>query len=251
MLDDQSRQFFQKWYQSDLGNTLLEQELSEITQELDLAVGYYLVAQSPLKALDIQDHRLRETIQVAPALEFGAPANTVVARASELPFESDGIDVHIFHHTLDISATPHDDLREAARTLLPSGKLIIIGFNPISAWGFCRLFSKCFSNKRKRAPWCGHFIAHQRLEDWLKVAGLTLESKRFVFYEPPLQSGKWRSRFTWIDSLLRPLKLPFSGIYVMTATKQVKRFIPLKPRWSGARVRVPPLSKPTAKEMKE
>ena len=246
MLDDQSRQFFQNWYKSTLGDRLLQLELSEIASELDSAVGYYLVSQSPLRDFALKNHRLRESILIAPVLEFGAPSNTIVARASELPFEADGVDVHVFHHTLDISATPHDDLREAARTLLPSGKLVIIGFNPWSLWG-CRRF---FYNKIK-APWCGHFIAHQRLEDWLKVAGLTLESKRFVFYEPPLQSSKWRSRFAWIDKILRPLKLPFSGVYVMTATKQVRRFIPLKPRWSGARVRVPPLSKPTAKEMKE
>ncbi|WP_417537283.1 class I SAM-dependent methyltransferase [Marinomonas sp.] len=246
MLDDQSRQFFQNWYKTDLGESVLEQERKELVAELDSAVGYYLVTQSPLKDLPLQNHRLRESIIIAPVLEFGAPSHTVVARASELPFEADGVDVHIFHHTLDISATPHDDLREATRTLLPSGKLIIIGFNPWSLWGLCRLF-----RKKVKAPWCGQFIAHQRLEDWLKVAGLTLETKRFIYYEPPLQSGKWRSRFNWIDKMLRPLKLPFSGVYVMTATKQVRRFIPLKPRWSGARVRVPPLSKPTVKEMKE
>ncbi|MCB5160605.1 class I SAM-dependent methyltransferase [Marinomonas algarum] len=250
MLDDQSRQFFQKWYQTELGDTLLRVEVAEIAKELDATVGYYLVAQSPLKNVQFDDHRLRHSLLVAPTLEFGAPCNTVVARASELPFEPDGVDVHVFHHTLDISATPHDDLREAARTLLPSGKLIIVGFNPMSVWGGCRLFAKLFS-KQKNAPWCGHFIAHQRLEDWLKVAGLTLESKRFVFYDPPIHSSQWRARFSWLEKIFRPLKLPFSGIYIMTATKQVKRFIPLKPRWSGARVRVPPLTKPTAKEIKE
>ena len=230
MLNDQSRQFFQNWYKSNLGHNLLQLELDEVASELDSSVGYYLVTQSPLKDFSLKNHRLRESILIAPVLEFGAPDNTIVARACELPFEADGVDVHVFHHALDTSATPHDDLREAARTLLPSGKLIIIGFNPWGLWGF---------------------IAHQRLEDWLKVAGLTLETKRFIHYEPPLQSGKWRSRFSWIDKILSPLKLPFSGVYVMTATKQEKRYIPLKPRWSGARVRVPPLTKPTAKEMKE
>ncbi|MBJ7538864.1 methyltransferase domain-containing protein [Marinomonas transparens] len=246
MLDDQSRQLFQTWYDTDLGKSLCQLELAEIEKELDLAVGYYLVIQSPLKAFPLHNHRLRESIIVAPELEFGAPENTIVARANELPLEPDAVDIHVLHHTLDISLTPHDDLREAARTLLPSGKLIIVGFNPWGLWGIRRLFSK-----RIKAPWCGRFIAHKRLEDWLKVAGLTLEKKRFVHYEPPLNSGKWRMRFMWIDKLLRPLKLPFSGLYVMTATKQVKRYIPLKPRWSGARVRVPPLTKPTAKEMKD
>lgn len=246
MLDDQSRQFFQTWYKTNLGSSLLQLELAEIESELDFSVGYYLVTQSPLMTLSLKNHRLRESISLAPVLEFGAPSNTIVAKSSELPFEADGVDVHVFHHTLDISATPHDDLREAARTLLPSGKLIIVGFNPLGLWGFCRLFSP-----RIKAPWCGRFIAHQRLEDWLKVAGLTLETKRFIYYKPPVQNCKWRLRFKWLEKMLKPLKLPFSGVYVMTATKHEKRCIPLKPRWSRARVRVPPLTKPTAKEMKE
>jgi SAM-dependent methyltransferase len=246
MSNDQSRQFFQTWYQSSLGDSVLQLELAAIGAELDSAVGYYLVTQSPLKDVSLGNHRLRESILISPALELGASCRTVVARASELPFESDGVDVHVFHHSLDISITPHDDLREAARTLLPSGKLIIVGFNPWGLWGFCRLFSK-----KTKAPWCGRFIAHQRLEDWLKVAGLTLESKRFIYYEPPIQNSHWRLRFTWLEKILRPLKLPFSGVYMMTATKQVRRYTPLKPRWTKARVRVPPLTKPTTKEMKE
>ncbi|AEF55145.1 class I SAM-dependent methyltransferase [Marinomonas posidonica] len=246
MLDDQSRQLFQTWYETPLGADLLQFELQQIEAELDLAIGYYLVCQSPLKQFPIKHDRLRENLLIAPTLELGASVNTVVAKASELPFESDGVDVHVFHHTLDVSSSPHDDLREAARTLLPSGKIVIVGFNPWSWWGMRRIVSKCV-----KAPWCGRFIRYQRLEDWLKVAGLTLESKHFIYYEPPIQSAKWRGRFNWLNRFFKALKLPFGGVYVMTATKHVKRNIPLRSRWSGARVRVPPLTKPTAKEMKE
>ncbi|MCV2402207.1 methyltransferase domain-containing protein [Marinomonas sp. C2222] len=246
MPDDQTRQFFQTWYETDLGKQLLAGERNKIESKLDATVGYYLITQSPLKVLPIDNHRLRKSFQVAPVLELGASCSTIVAKANELPFDSDGIDVHILHHTLDISETPHDDLREVARTLLPSGKLIIVGFNPFGLWGFFRLFA----NKNK-APWCARFIAPHRLEDWLKVAGLTLESKSFIHYELPLQSGTWRSRFKWIDKILRPLKLPFSGVYILTATKQVKRYTPMKPVWTRPRVRVSPLTKPTIKEMRD
>ncbi len=244
MPNGQSRQFFQTWYQTNLGASLLKSELLAIESELDSAVGYYLITQSPLKNISFNNHRVRESFLVAPKLELGASDRTIVARANELPLESDGIDVHVFHHSLDISETPHDDLREATRTLQPCGKLIVIGFNPWSFWGFLRLFSK-----RTKAPWCGRFISHQRLEDWLKVAGLTLDSKRFIYYEPPFQNTRWRARFAWLEKVLRPLKLPCSGVYMMTATKQVKRYTPLKPRWTRTRVRVPPLTKPTVKEI--
>ena len=105
MLDDQSRQFFQNWYKTNLGESVLQLELNEVAAELDSAVGYYLVTQSPLKDFSLRDHRLRESILIAPTLEFGAPSNTVVARASELPFEADGVDVHRLAYTLELINT--------------------------------------------------------------------------------------------------------------------------------------------------
>lgn len=243
MLDNQSRQLFQDWYATELGERLLNEEHDFIERELDNMVGYYLVQQSPLKQLAFHNHRMRETLVLSPVLELGASESTVVANMSELPLESDGIDAIVLHHTLDLSANPHRDLHEVARTLLPSGKLIIVGYNPVSFWGIRRFFSK-----KVRAPWSGRFISQRRLEDWLKVAGLTLEHTEVLGYDMPMKVGKWRDRFAWVSKLLKVSKLPVGCVYVMTATKQTRRYIPLKPRWNATKVRVPPL-KPTIKEM--
>ncbi len=56
MLNDQSRQFFQNWYKSNLGHNLLQLELDEVASELDSSVGYYLVTQSPLKDFSLKNH---------------------------------------------------------------------------------------------------------------------------------------------------------------------------------------------------
>ena len=244
MLDDQSRQLFQGWYATELGERLLNEEHDVIERELDNAVGYYLLQQTPLKRLSFHHHRVRETIVLSPQLDLGAPEETIVAHMSELPFESDGIDVIILHHTLDLSENPHRDIHEVARTLLPSGKLIIVGFNPIGFWGVRRMFSK-----RSKAPWSARFISQRRLEDWLKVAGLTLENADVLGYDLPVKSGKWRNRFAWVGRLAKAMKLPVGGVYVLTVTKQTRRYIPSKPRWHATKVRVPPLTKPTIKEM--
>lgn len=245
MLDNQSRQLFQDWYDTELGQRLLNEEHDQIERELDNMVGYYLVQQSPLRELAFNNHRIRETIALSPVLELGASHATVVASMNELPLESDGIDAMVLHHTLDLSEDPHRDLYEVARTLLPSGKLIIIGFNPFSFWGIRRSFSK-----RVRAPWAARFISHRRLEDWLKVAGLTLEKIEFIDYDMPFKSSKWRQRTDWLGNGIKALKLPLGGVYIMTVTKQTRRYIPLKPRWKATKVRVPPLTKPTIKEIK-
>ena len=86
MLDDQSRQLFQDWYTTELGERLLNQEHDVIERMLDNMVGYYLVQQSPLAQLALHNHRIRETIMLAPELELGAPDTTVVAKMNELPF---------------------------------------------------------------------------------------------------------------------------------------------------------------------
>lgn len=245
MLDDQSRQLFQDWYTTELGERLLNQEHEVMERALDNMVGYYLVQQSPLAHLVLNNHRIRETVVLSPTLDLGAPESTIVANMSELPLESDGIDAMILHHTLDLSANPHKDLYEAARTLLPSGKLVIVGFNPVSFWGLRRWFGK-----RIKAPWAARFISHRRLEDWLKVAGLTLETIEFINFDMPMQTEHWRRRTRFLGHAAEAVKLPFGAIYVMTVTKQTRRYIPLKPRWKTAKVRVP-LTKPTIREINQ
>ena len=246
MADKQVRQFFQQWYLSELGQSVLKQETELLELLLKETVGYYLLMQSPLKQLDIKHSLLRTKLMLSPCLELGAPDNLIVANSHELPVESDGIDVHILHHTLELSEDPHGDLREAARSLLPSGKLIIVGFNPWSFWRTRQLFSS-----RGYAPWCAKFIAMKRLEDWLKVAGLTLESTDYLCYSPPFKSAKWQARCQPLDSLMSMSKLALGGVYVITATKQTNRLIPHKPRWRRASVRVTSLRKPTVKEIKQ
>lgn len=246
MADEKLRQYFQQWYQSELGKNLLEQETKRLQDLIAHDVGYYFLIQSPLKHLDLPNSLLRTQMMLAPVLEMGAPDNMIVANAKELPIDSEGIDVHILHHTLELSETPHDDLREAARSLLPSGKLIIVGFNPWSIWGVRRIFPI-----KAQAPWKAHFIAEHRLEDWLKVAGLALQSTDYFCYSPPVQSPYWINKFNRIDEFLSPLKLPFGGVYIITATKYTPKLVNRKAKWKRKAIPVSPLTKPAVKEIQD
>jgi len=246
MANEKFRQYFQQWYQSDLGENVLAQEIKLLQDLICHDVGYYFLIQSPLQQLDLPNSLLRTQMMIAPVLELGAPDNLIVAKANELPINSEGIDVHVLHHTLELSDTPHDDLREAARSLLPSGKLIIVGFNPWSIWGARKAFSI-----KGQAPWCANFIAEKRLEDWLKVAGLTLQSTDYFCYPPPIQSSYWLQKLKSINTLMSMSKLPIGGVYVITATKQIHRLIEQKPKWRRTSVRVSSLTKPVTKEIQE
>ncbi|TBR37984.1 methyltransferase domain-containing protein [Marinomonas agarivorans] len=246
MMGKKARQYFQQWYESDLGREILEQETTVLRNILDQEVGYYLLTQSPLANLTFPDTLLKNHIVLAPELELGAPKKTIVANANELPINSEAIDVHILHHTLELSGTPHDDLREAARTLLPSGKLIIVSFNPWSLWRAAQWFCS-----KKQAPWDATFIAQQRLEDWLKVAGLTLQSTDYMHYAPPFSRLYKSNNIRKLDRLLTRTQLPFGGIYIVTATKHTHSLISQKLKWRRSPVRVASLTKPVTKEIQK
>lgn len=240
------RQYFQQWYKTDLGKNVLSQEVNLLQELISEDIGQYFLIQSPLQDLTLSAPLLRNQLMLAPVLELGAQKNLIISNANELPIDSEGIDVHLLHHTLELSDTPHDDLREAARSLLPRGKLVIVGFNSWSVWRLRQLFSS-----KHQAPWCAKFIAEKRLEDWLKVAGLTLQSADYLCYTPPIKSPYWQKKWRPIDRLFSMTKLPLGGIYVITAIKQTHSLIPLKPKWKPAPVRVSTLTKPVAKEIQE
>ena len=58
--------------------------------------------------------------------------------AAALPFASNSLDLVVMPHTLETAADPHVALAEAARCLVPDGKLVIVGFNPVSLWAMRR-----------------------------------------------------------------------------------------------------------------
>jgi SAM-dependent methyltransferase len=54
--------------------------------------------------------------------------------AEALPFASSSLDLIVMPHTLEMAADPHLALAEATRCLVPDGRLVIVGFNPMSLW---------------------------------------------------------------------------------------------------------------------
>ncbi|MEE2979141.1 MAG: class I SAM-dependent methyltransferase, partial [Pseudomonadota bacterium] len=91
----------------------------------------------------------------------------VICRYDELPFASQSIDLVALPHVLEFTDDPHEVLREVARVLMPEGRLVITGFNPLSLWGMRqgmrRLGTESF------LPAQSQMIAFTRLKDWLKL----------------------------------------------------------------------------------
>ena len=136
----------------------------------------------------------------------------VVADTAELPFASAGIDGVVLHHALEVAADRRGTLREAARVLRPGGRLVVVGFNPLSLW----LLIKLGPVFRALRP-----LSVPRLGEWLAVLGMTRESRTvYLNYRSALpvalEGDRWRSASAWVNRLQPPL----GGAYVLVATKR-------------------------------
>jgi SAM-dependent methyltransferase len=149
------------------------------------------------------------------------------AHGFELPFQTESVDVLILPHGLDLSSNPHQMMREVFRVLIPEGRVVLTGFNPVSLWGIRYWFSR-----RDSAPWDLNFFSLGRVKDWFNVLGFELCRGKFMGYALPFD------RYVQLEP---HSKLEYAGdrwwphasaIYGLEAIKRVHKMTPiLKPKW--------------------
>lgn len=223
-----SRPDVSSWFDTALGQKVLEAERALVDPILSRLFGYHilqigcsdqhsLIAESPV------GHKIQFSSAVGPQVQ------QAVARNEELPLSEDSMDVVLIHHALDFSADSHKLLREAVRVLRPGGKLILLGFNPVSAWGVRKLFG------RSEAPWSGRFITTSRASDWLKLLDLFVESTTFGCHFLPVRYARLLSYADGWERLGVRMNSHLGGIYFILGIKQVATITPILPRWRPLR----------------
>lgn len=146
---------------------------------------------------------------------------------TELPFDTDSMDLVVVPHVLEFSDNPHQVLREVARVLHPEGNLIISGFNPRSLWGLHRALGR-----RDGYPWQGHFIKLPRLKDWLSLLDFEVSEVRFAAYAPPFHTAKWLERFSMLEKAGDRWWAKGGGVYFVHAVKRIYGMRLIKPKWN-------------------
>ncbi|MGI4812408.1 MAG: class I SAM-dependent methyltransferase [Janthinobacterium lividum] len=217
------------WTDSPAGRYILQWEQAQLDLMASDIFGYNAV-QLGLPQLDgLRENRMPSR---AIALDAGSPASqpfelpsAVSGRTTlwcdflELPFETQSIDLLVLPHTLEFARDPHTLLREAARVLVPEGRLIIIGFNSLSLWGMRHSIGRM--SRRPFAPAPNHLIAFLRMKDWIKLIGFELNRGRFGCYRPPLATDKWLNRWAFLEPAGDRWWPIFGAIYIVTAIKRV------------------------------
>ena len=226
------------WYESSLGQQLVQSEKAQLDSILPTLFGYHLVQVGQYcNAALLQASKVSHCSVMHATSETGIASMSnshLSGQAHALPFASDSVDVVILNHVLEFSLQPHQVLREVERVLVPEGHVVMMMFNPWSLWAIQRLVLRW----RKTAPWCGQFIGATRSKDWLALLGFDVRQSQGYFFRPALQQTALMERLDWFESLGQRLWPIFGGGYMLVAKKKVETLTPIRPKWSrrGRRV---------------
>ena len=206
----------ESWYCGDRGQYLLAQTRETLQPRLDTAFGYHILQLGPVRGASLIDgSRINHHIHAG-----GYPGGGLglICEGTELPLESDSVDVVVAQHCLEFEANPHQVLREIQRVLTPQGQLLLVGFNPYSLRGI----NTAFRGLKRNSPWSGHRpLSGARLTDWLHLLGCEIRHTAYLYAVPPAGKGRVRRVLERCDAWCAAHNLPLGGVYVIHAIKQV------------------------------
>jgi SAM-dependent methyltransferase len=145
-----------------------------------------------------------------------------------LPFPSASIDVAVLPHTLEMSPDPHATLAEVARVLMPEGRVVIVGFNPMSLWGLRQWsgwsgrLGRGHVHDGEHQAHAAEFLGYRRVRDWLRLLSFEIEGGRFGVWRPPVSTPAALDRLAWMDRLGSHWWPVLGGMYVIEAVKRVR-----------------------------
>ena len=222
-----------RWYATGLGESILDQlegalagRLGDVFGYQGLQVGNLARGRHLLASAGLQRRVMLDAPGSAPENESA----DIHADVTALPVASGSMKAVVFFHTLDFCAHPHQALREADRVLTDDGQLVIVGFNPYSAFGARHLLS----GWRRREPWNGRFYARGRVADWLSVLDYRVLDSQAMFIRPPVNSERVLRRLGRLERL-EPWLGGLGGLYIVRARKQTIPMTPARRQWRTRR----------------
>jgi SAM-dependent methyltransferase len=146
----------------------------------------------------------------------GRPALATLIDEFSMPLQDASVDRVLVVHALEMSDDPERLLREVWRVLAPSGRLIAVIPNRRGVW------------TRTDATPFGHGRPYSRgqITQLLRQTWFTPTAWGEALFMPPVQSSWFlRSAMAW-ERVGATLSMPFAGVHIVEASKQVYRAIP-------------------------
>lgn len=231
------------WLDTPPGRYLLAWERAQYDEAVADVFGYHALqlGLAELSTLDANrmPHRWLALAQ-APTESLGAKRPQLISDFEALPFAEASLDLVTLPHTLELSADPHGALREVERVLVPEGRVVLSGFNPVSLWGLRQRRARIYARMGvgdSYLPTACEAIHYWRMRDWLRLLGFEVESSRFGLYRPGVRSERWLERYGWLDRLGERSWPIFGAAYFIVAVKRVRGMHLLTADWKRARMR--------------
>lgn len=213
----------QAWFDAPQGRFVLASERALMERALGEVFGFVMVQVGAWGA----PGALLGARRVASVVYAGCPAEPgakqVETDGDLLPFAAESIDAVVLAHALECAASPHGLIREAERVLCADGHLVVLGFDPWSAWGLRRKVGPL------RFPFDQpHCIGEARLRDWLALLGLETVAVHRHLHGLPFESEGALRRAGFLDRWGARSWPRLAGGYVLVARKRRLSLTPLR-----------------------
>jgi SAM-dependent methyltransferase len=209
----------QEWFTGARGAALLRSESALLRESLEDCFGWEMLqlgAWGGDRCL-LEGARTRSQTLIAG---IDDPCAELRARLTQLPIQSDSVDAVLLPHTLEFEVDPYALLREVDRVLAGDGKLLVLGFVPMSPWGL-----RAAASRHGYPPGLRRLLSERRLRDWLRLLGYDVLEVRRYLYELPWgepREAALRVKRGWF------YPLPAGG-FLLKARKRLHALTPLRP----------------------
>jgi len=218
----------QEWFASPLGRYLIDLEYKYINPVVVDTFGFYAIQMGNFD-IDFLDHS-----RIQNKFSLNSNQADLMTSNEALPFEESSVDLFIAPHILEQMAEPYELLKEIHRVLMPEGRLIITGFNPVSLWGLKRLLSFDIDY-----PWNAKFISLGKIKEWLPIVGLEMVEGKMGCYIPPIQQSSWQKKIEVMEKLGDRWWPMLGGFYFLVIQKRVQGMTPIQPLWRKSLIKTP------------
>jgi SAM-dependent methyltransferase len=231
------------WFETPPGRYLLDWEQAGFDQAVADVFGYHALQLGLPAVQGLRANRMPHRWLALPDASMAA-RGALITDFSALPFSAGSLDLVVLPHALELSPDPHATLREVERVLVPEGRVVISGFNPVSLWGLRQQRARFYRRLgfgELFLPDAGDFIGYRRMRDWLRLLSFEVESGRFGAYRPAVRSEAWLERSRWFDRAGGRWWPIFGAAYFLVAVKRVRGMRLLSADWRRAAVRAKPV----------
>lgn len=227
-----------QWFDTPPGHYVLAWEARQFDALVCNLFGYHAL-QLGLPMLDaLRTNRIsHQWLALSKAVPEDVPTLrpvSLVTDFSALPFPAASLDLVVLPHTLDSHPDPHATLREVARVLVPEGRVVISGFNPLSLWGLrygCDRLRQRYGWGEPYLPGVRQLIGNRRLRDWLHLLDFEVEAGHFGGYAAPVRNPNWLQRMAGLDAIGQRWWPVLGAVYCLVAVKRVHGMRLLGPAW--------------------